>query len=385
MDSAARESGATKFECGLTLLIPSLETGETFRFRLFHLIDIILQISYHLLMAKLSFTQALEKVESGKLDPAYSLIGEDYYQRFLLTEKITKAKLGSGGSLNKHSLIGRKATPQILEQLLAGVPLFGGATVVIVSDIDKLPEKSQEFVARSLKTLDPSVLFIGSAKKLDGRTSFAKALSSVGTVVETKEIYDNHLPPYVRSRFAARGMAIDEAAVTEFCRIVGSDCGDIENEVEKISIVHADKKRVGVNDVHSYLSESRFFSQFQVAESVASRKPRATFAALRQYLESSGADGRGKLIWALYSQFERLLQVQALSGKTGREDLAGKLRIHPFFLQKLQEQAGQFQPAELVAALRAVYETELADRFSTESKEQIFERMSLRILRPAGE
>ncbi len=336
-------------------------------------------------MAKLSFTQALEKVEAGKLDPAYILIGDDYYQRFLLTEKISKARLGIGGSLNKHSLIGRKTTAQILEQLLSGVPLFGGNTVVIVSDVDKLPEKSQEFLIRSLKSLDPSVLFIGSAKKLDGRTSFAKALNSACIFVETRELYDNHLPPYVRSRFSIRGMGIDEDAVTEFCRIVGSDCGDIENEVEKISIVHADKKKVGIADVRSFLSDSRFFSQFQVAESVASKKPRMMLAALRQYLESSGADGRGRLIWALYSQFERLLLVQAYSGKLSREDLAGKLRIHPFFLQKIQEQAGQFKPAELVAALREVYQTELADRFSSESKEQIFERMTLRILRPAGE
>ncbi len=336
-------------------------------------------------MAKFTFAQALEKVESGKLDSAYLLLGEDYYQRFLLTEKITKAKLGKEGALNRHSLIGRKATAQILEQLLAGVPLFGGNTVVIISDIDKLPEKFHEFLVRSLNTLSPSVLFIGSANKLDGRKSFAKELVKVCSVVETKEMYDNHLPPYVRSRFAARGMAVDEDAVTEFCRLVGSDCGDIENEVEKISIVHADKKRVGLADVRSYLSDSRFFSQFQVADSVASRNPKATLSALRQYLESSGADGRGKLIWALYSQFERLLTVQAYTGKLSREDLAGKLRVHPFFLQKIQEQSGQFKPAELVAALRAVYETELADRFSTESKEQIFERMTLKILRPTGE
>ena len=336
-------------------------------------------------MPKFTFAQALERVESGRLDPAYILIGEDYYQRFLLTEKISKAKLGNGGSLNKHSLIGRKTTAQILEQLLAGVPLFGGNTVVIVSDVDKLPEKSQEFLTRSLKTLDPSVLFIGSAKKLDGRTAYAKALASASAIVETKELYDNALPGYVRSRFSARAMAIDEDALTEFCRLVGSDCGDVENEVEKISIVHADKKRVGLKDVQAYLSDSRFFSQFQVADSVSARKPKATFTALKQYLESSGADGRGKLIWALYSQFERLMAVQAYSGKLSREDLAGKLRVHPFFLQKIQEQAGQFKPAELVAALRQIYEAELADRFSTEAKEQIFERMTLKILRPGGE
>ena len=336
-------------------------------------------------MSKHTFAQALEKIESGKLDPAYLLIGDDYYQRFLLTEKISKAKLGKGGSLNKHSLIGRKTTAQMLDQLLSGVPLFGGDTVVIISDVDKVPEKVQEFLTRSLKILDPSVIFVGSANKLDGRKAFARELNKVCTLVETKEMYDNHLPPYVRTRFSARGMAIDEDAVAEFCRLVGSDCGDIENEVEKISIVHADKKRVGIADIRSFLSDSRFFNQYQVAENVASRKSRATLSALRQYLESSGADGRGKLIWALYSQFERLLTVQSYAGKLGREDLAGKLRVHPFFLQKLQEQAAQFKPAELVAAIRAVYETELADRFSTESKEQIFERMTLRILRPSGE
>jgi len=337
-------------------------------------------------MEKMSFAQALDRVESGKLDRAYLLLGEDYHQKFLITEQVTKARLGQQrGSLNRHSLIGRKATPPQLEQLLAGVPLFGGNTVVIVTDIEKLPEKSQELLPRLLKNLDKGTTFIATAVKLDGRKAFAKALAAVSTVVETKEIYDNHLPAYIQSRFAVRGMTVEAAAVNEFARLVGNDCGDIENEVEKIAIVHHGKKRLAKTEMQSYLSASHFFDQYRVADSVAQRKIRESLIACRQFLESTGSDGRGRLFWALYTQFERMLTLHTADARIKDADLAGKLRMHPFHLQRLRELALKQKPEVLAANLRRVYETEVADRFSTESKQQIFERMILKIAAPIKE
>ncbi len=334
----------------------------------------------------MTFAQSLERMEGGKFDSAYLLLGEDYHQKFLITEKVTRHYLGEkGGALNRHSLIGKKAGPQLLEQLLAGVPLFGGNTVVIVSDIEKLPEKSQELLPRLLKQKDASTVFIATATKLDGRKAFSKALTGCCTVIETKEIYDNHLPAYIQARFSARGISVEAAAVNEFARLVGNDCGDIENEVEKIVIVHHGKKKLALADVQEYLSASHFFDQYAVAENLSQRKLRAALVATRQYLESTGAEGRGKLFWALYNQFERMLTLQTADSRIKDADLAGKLRMHPFLLQRLREQAAKFKPEELAGMLHRVYEAEVADRFSTESKQQIFERMILRIATPAKE
>lgn len=350
------------------------------------LIDKRIELPYHQDVEKLTFGQALERIEAGKIESAYLLIGEDYHQKFLITEKVTRRKLGDQrGSLNRHSLIGKKANPQTLEQLLAGVPLFGGNTVVIVSDVDKLPEKSQESLPRLLKNKDAATTFIGTATKLDGRKAFSKALASSCTLVETKEIYDNHLPGYIQTRLAARGLSIDAAAVNEFARLVGNDCGDIENEVEKIAIVHHGKKRLTLPDVQAFLSASHFFDQYAIAESVSQRKPREALTATQQFLESSGADGRGRLFWALYTQFERMLTLQTTDGRIKDADLAGKLRMHPFLLQRLREQAARFKAEELVAVLHRVYEAEVADRFSAEAKQQIFERMILQIAAPTKE
>ncbi len=72
---------------------------------------------------KLGFAQALQQIEGGKIERAYLLLGEDYYQKFLITEKITSARLSPADrKLNRHSLAGRKLAAETLEQALAGVP-----------------------------------------------------------------------------------------------------------------------------------------------------------------------------------------------------------------------------------------------------------------------
>jgi DNA polymerase III delta subunit len=337
-------------------------------------------------MAKLTYAQALEQVQRGKIEPAYLFLGEDYYQRFLLTEKIIQQRLQVGERVyNKRVLSGNKATPAALEEALFGVPLLGGNTMLIVTDVDRLPQASQQFLPRALKSLDAGVTFIGSARKLDGRITLTKALTALSTVVEIKELYDNMLPGYVQSRFSARGFAADSDAVAEFCRVVGKNCGDIENEVEKISIVYAGKKKVTLSDIRNYLSESRFYSQYEVADQLAYRRLKQSLTAVNEYLESSGSDGRGSLFWALYNQFERMLIHKKLSHKLSSADLAGRLRLHPFLLQGVAKQAALHESDALIDSLLAVYQAEVDDRFTTEAKQQIFERMIIRILKPAKE
>ncbi len=337
-------------------------------------------------MAKLNYLRALAEVESGKLDRSYLLVGEDYYQSYLLTERIVQQKLpASERSLNKHSLLAKQATPDKLQELLAGVPMFGGNTVVVVNDVDKLATRSQELLPLLLKAIDHTTTFVGSAKKLDGRKKFSKSLAEVSTVVEIKPLYDDKAPEYVRARFAARKKLITADAAEEFCRVVGSDCGDIENEVEKISIVHADKREIEKADIVAFLSGSRFYSQYEVANHVGDKNLRQALAATRQYLESSGSSGRGQLFWAFYNQLERMLVFKAFSGRMSDNDIAGKLRIHPFFLLQLRKHAAKYTPRQLSDGLQRVYQAEVEDRFSGLGKEQIFERMIIEIMKIQGE
>ncbi len=337
-------------------------------------------------MGKLTYTQALRQVETGRIDPAYLLQGDDYYQRFLLTEKIVKQRIPAGErAYNRHSLGGAKANPAALEEQLFGVPLLGGNTVVIVTELERLPQASQQFLPKALKSLDPSVTFVGVARKLDGRTKFVKEMLERCVLVEIKDLNDDALPEYVRSRLAARGFAIDADAVAEFCRIVGRDCGDIENEVEKIAIVHAGKKKLALSDVRDYLSDSHFFTQYDAAKQLGFRRLEASLGAIKRYLESSGSGAQAPLFWAFYTQVERMLKYRKFSGKIADKDLAGMLGMHPYFLIELKQQIEHYAPEELVRALLAVYQAEVDDRFSTEPKPQIFERMTYRIINATGE
>lgn len=337
-------------------------------------------------MGKMNYAQALRQVEAGRIESAYLLQGETYYQRFLLTEKIVAAKIPLGErAYNKHTLGGARANPAALEERLFGVPLLGGNTVVVVTEIERLPQAAQQFLPKALKSLDESVTFIGVARKLDGRTTFAKQLLERCTLVEIKDLYDDALPEYVRSRFASRGFAIDADAVTEFCRIVGRDCGDIENEVEKIAIVQSGKKKLALSDISDYLSDSHFFTQFEAAKQLGLRRLASALSAIKSYLESSGSGAQVPLFWAFYNQFERMLKYCKFSGKIADKDLAGMLGMHPYFLIELKQQIEHYAPEELVTALLAVYQAEVDDRFSTETKPQLFERMVYRIVSPTGE
>jgi DNA polymerase III delta subunit len=337
-------------------------------------------------MANLKFSDALEQIEGGKLGQTYLILGDQYYQRFLLTEKIVQKTLPQTQRVyNKQEVAGNRATVAKLQEYLAGVPLFGGNTVVVVTDLEKIPKTSQEYLLKALKSLDSSVTFVGAAKKLDGRTAFAKGLISTCQPIELKEIYPNLLPSYVRSRFQVRKLAVEAEAIDEFCRLVGNDCGDIENEVEKLSIIYSGTGRLGIKEIREYLSSSRYYSQYDVARQLTSKKLRESLVATRNYIDSSASEGGRGLFWALYNEYERLLACQKLGTKMSPADLAGKLRLHPFLLKELQSQASHHKPEEMAKALIAIYQAEVDDRFIASGAQQNFERMILKILVPKRE
>ncbi|MCK4858296.1 MAG: hypothetical protein KAT58_10030, partial [candidate division Zixibacteria bacterium] len=230
-----------------------------------------------------------------------------------------------------------------------------------------------------LGRLDPTVTFIGSANKLDMRKSFAKNLAKQCTVVELKELSNRVLPGYIRSRFAARGLAVDEKGIIEFCRVVGRDCGEIENEAEKISILFADRKSLGYEDIRDYLSRSRHFSRYEAAEYLAHRQLGGALTSLQKVLAVGGGEARG-MIWAYYQQLERMLLYKRLADTIKPDDLAGRLRMPVFLLKQLAQQASKWTDDQLLQALAQVYQCEVGQRFTPQPREHIWERALIRMI-----
>lgn len=336
-------------------------------------------------MAKLSYSAALQQLEQGQVSGSYLLLGDNYYQSFFLTELILRNRIPAGQrAYNKYEIAGQKANPQALEEPLYAVPLLGGNKVVVVTDLQRVPAKGQEFLVKALAKLDPSITFVGSARKLDGRKSFSKNLTKQCSVVELKELNNRVLPGYVKSRFAARGISVDEKGVIEFCRVVGRDCGEIEREVDKALDRFGKGSSLRFDEVKDLLSASRHFSRYEVATYIAGKQLERALAALEEVLATGGTEARG-LLWATYQHLERMLVYKSQSGAMSRDDLAGRLRMHPFFLKELAQQCTKWGDTEVVRGLLQIYQAEVDERFTGENRRQIWERALIGMLAQRGE
>ncbi len=335
-------------------------------------------------MAQITYAAALHQLEQGRVEQRYLLLGDEYHQQFLLSEQILAARLAAGErAYGKTEISGAKANPHLLQEALSSVPLLGCNTGVIVSNLQRLRKEAQEFLLAALPKIDPTVTFIGIANKLDGRTKLGKQLASLCLVIKLRELNNQQLPGYIESRFTARELRPTEDAITEMCRVVGRDCGDIENEVEKVSIAFAGQSQLSLGDISSYLAASRQFGQYEVADYLANRRLATAIKGVQQVLASGGSAARS-LFWAMSGQLERLLLYPELSKSLSQKDLAGRLRTSPFFLKNYERQSKKWQPEELTSALEEIYQVAAAERFGAESPQQIWERALLRILGSSG-
>lgn len=153
-------------------------------------------------------------------------------------------------------LDGTDLGPEELHAALASSSLFASKRLVLVRRADELSAETQELLVSLLAPLPAGVVLVLSARKVDQRTSFFKALKK-GEIWElAAPTRPGDLARWTRAQAEAQGLALPAPVAQRLVEAVGGEAALIPGEVAKLASYRAGGDEVTPSDVDALVSNA---------------------------------------------------------------------------------------------------------------------------------
>jgi DNA polymerase III subunit delta len=238
----------------------------------------------------------------------------------------------------------------------------GEARLVIVAGVDKWKAADVKSVAAYLASPAPGTVLALVANDLKADSPLGKAVAKAGQVLPFV-VPKRNLAGWVAEQFKAAGARAEPDACAALVQIVGDDLHQLAAEIDKLATWAGDEP-IGEREVEALAAAVAETPTFALTDAWALRDTARTLEASETIFEREGKARRDvapRLAAALGNHVGRVRQCQKLAAEGVRpRDAAGKLKMHPFYAEKVFGQAKNFSEEELRDALVRLSQLDLA-------------------------
>jgi DNA polymerase-3 subunit delta len=317
-----------------------------------------------------------------ELKPVYLITGGDRpkIQRAL---RRLRDRIGEDATelLSAHDASGDDAVAACNSLGLLG----GGGRLVIVEDVDKWKAADTKAIAAYLASPAPGTVLALVASEMKKDSALAKACAKAGDLL----VYDvpkRRLSEWVGKQFADRKVVVDDEGARLLVEVVGEDPEELASEVDKIA-TWSGGEPIGRKEIELLAAGCAEVPGYELTDAWGRRDLAGALAACQTLLERSGdpvSRTVPMLIGMLVAHVGRVraCQVFADEGLSARE-AASRLKRHPFYVEKLFQQARNYEPDELRDAVVRLAELDHAVKGGSRLAVDLeLERALIEITRP---
>ncbi len=240
--------------------------------------------------------------------------------------------------------------------------LFGDARLVLVTEAER-------WKAADVKALEPyfaapaeTTVLALIAGELRKDAALLKACAKAGEVLRY-DVPKRNLASWVGERFAQLDVKAEPDACAALVALVGEDPQALATEIDKL-VTWAGDEPIGVREVEVLAAAVAETPTFTLTDAWGRRDVAAALDASETIFEREGRPRRDvapRLAGALGTHVARVRACQALAAEGVRpRDAAPRLKLHPFYAEKLFGQAERFSPDELGDAVIRLAALDLA-------------------------
>lgn len=247
------------------------------------------------------------------------------------------------------------------------LPAFAPLRVVIVKDAERWtdPKKGEDDtrtdlgpLLRYLESPSPTtVLMLVAAETFDARTKVYKALDKAGATMRFAHPHEREMPRVVAARAKKMGVNIATHAIDAVVDAVGTDVGAAIAALEKLAL-YAAGRAITRADVDELVSPVKEESVFALSDAVGARDVRRAFLLLHAMIGGEQAHPL-QLLALLARHWRQLAALRALlDARAGDDAMLAQVKVPPFILGKLKDQARKQPLTALTQGLSAIAEAD---------------------------
>lgn len=290
-----------------------------------------------------------EDLKTGRFKQVYLLYGEENYLKKQYKERLSKAMLPEGDTMNYAYYEGKGTDVREVIDLAETMPFFADRRVIVFENTGFFKNATPE-LADYIKELPDTVCFLFIEKEVDKRGKLYKAVRDKGHIVELSYQDETTLKKWIMGLVKRENKQIAESTIRHFLSKVGTDMGNIQKELEKLFCYTLEKDRIDSADVDAVCVTQMSSHIFDMINAVADKKQEKALDLYYELLALKEPPMR--ILYLMARQFRILLQVKELQKKGfDRKEIASKAGLHPFVAGKYMDQAVRFKSRELRAVM----------------------------------
>jgi DNA polymerase-3 subunit delta len=291
-------------------------------------------------------------IKKGDLKPIYFLMGEEAYyidalSKFIEDNVLSEEEKG----FNQTVFYGRDVKIEDIVSTAKRFPMMAERQVVIVKEAQDLSRTIENLVSYVENPQPTTVLVLCyKYKKLDKRKKIYKAIAKNGVIFESKRLYDNQIPDWIRRVLAGKGYTISPKASQMLVEFLGNDLGKINNELEKLQLIVKPEEQISAQIIEVNIGISKDYNNFELLNAIAHKNIKKAFSIIQYFAHDPRNHPTVVTVSTLFGFFSKVMKYHALPNKSQAPKALG---VHPFFI-KDYEVAARNYPMRKVSSVIAI-------------------------------
>lgn len=321
----------------------------------------------------MEYNEILSDLKNKKYKPIYFLSGEEPYYIDVILDYIEKNVLDEAEKeFNQTVLYGGEITPNDIVASAKRFPMMSEYQVVIIKeaqsikgflkggDDDKKADKTKSaFEAYVENPLQSTILVICyREKKLDKRTNIGKLIAKNGVLLESKKLYDNQVPDWIKNYLIQKKYTLNPKAAVLLAEYLGTSLSKITNEIDKLIINLPPGTEITPEHVQQNIGISKDYNAFELQTAITKRDVVKANKIINYFASNPKENPMIMVLALLHGHFVKILLYHGVQNKT-KANVASELGINPFFVGDYELAAKNYPLGKLKSVFANLREYDL--------------------------
>lgn len=277
--------------------------------------------------------QIVTDIKNGNLKPIYFLMGDEPYYIDKISDYIQDNVLNEADKgFNQVVMYGRDVSIDEIVSSAKRFPMMADRQVLIVKEAQDLSRSIDKLESYAENPQPTTVLVINyKYKKLDKRKKTYKAIAKNGLIFESKKLYDNQVPDWIRRVLNGKKFQIEPKASQMMVEFLGTDLSKISNELDKLTSVLPAETTINAQHIEENIGISKDFNNFELRKAVGQRDILKANKIINYFAQNPKNNPLVMTISLLNSFFTQLLSYHGLKDKS-KMSIAKALGVNPYFV-----------------------------------------------------
>ena len=286
-----------------------------------------------------------EDIKTGVFKQIYLLFGEENYLKKQYKDRLTKALISDGDTMNYAYYEGKGIDVKEIIDLSETMPFFSERRLIVIENSGFFKNATAE-LAEYMKEIPETTYFIFVETELDKRGKMFKAVKDKGRIVELARQDEKTLVRWIYGNVKKEGKQIAESTIYYLLSKCGTDMENLQKEMEKLFCYTLNNDVINMEDIDAICTTQITNEIFDMVNAVAEKKQKR---ALDRYYDLLALkEPAMRILYLLSRQFRLLMEVKEMAGEGyDKKTIASKAGLHPYAVGKYIEQSRSFSQEEL--------------------------------------